>query len=77
MPGIFKGRPYVLTPADPAELETPIAQEFIGWLDKIGAKTLILGAEEHDYLVAYSSHLPQLASQSIGRDDRRIRTTSR
>ncbi len=62
---LFYGRPYILTPGDPAELETPLAKEFMGWLDKIGARTLILGAEEHDYLVAYSSHLPQLASTAL------------
>ena len=62
---LFAGRPYVLTPADPAELETPIARDFLGWLQKMGAKTLVLGAEEHDYLVAYSSHLPQLASTAL------------
>ncbi len=62
---LFNGRPYVLTPADPAELEAPIVQEFLGWLSRIGADSLILGAEEHDYLVAYSSHLPQLASTAL------------
>jgi prephenate dehydrogenase len=62
---LFEGRPYVLTPADPAEMETPQVREFTGWLEKIGAKTLIIGAEEHDYLVAYSSHLPQLASTAL------------
>jgi prephenate dehydrogenase len=62
---LFNGRPYILTPADPVELETPIAQEFMSWLKKIGSQTMILGAEEHDYLVAYSSHLPQLASTAL------------
>lgn len=62
---LFNARPYILTPADPAELETPIARDFLDWLKKIGARTLNLGAEEHDYLVAYSSHLPQLASTAL------------
>jgi prephenate dehydrogenase len=62
---LFKGRPYVLTPGDPREMETPAVREFLGWLEKIGARTLILGAEEHDYLVAYSSHLPQLVSTAL------------
>jgi prephenate dehydrogenase len=62
---LFNDRPYVLTPADPAELATPIVQEFLGWLKKIGSNTLVLGAEEHDYLVAYSSHLPQLVSTAL------------
>jgi prephenate dehydrogenase len=34
-------------------------------LKAIGSRILILGAEEHDYLVAYSSHLPQLASTAL------------
>jgi prephenate dehydrogenase len=62
---LFEGRPWVLTPGDPSELETPAARDFLDWLGKIGARTLVLGAEEHDYLVAYSSHLPQLASTAL------------
>jgi prephenate dehydrogenase len=62
---LFHGRPWVLTPADPSELETTAARDFVSWLEKIGAQTLVLGAEEHDYLVAYSSHLPQLASTAL------------
>ena len=62
---VRSSRPYVLTPGDPYEMETPIAREFLDWFDIIGANTLILGAEEHDYLVAYSSHLPQLASTAL------------
>ncbi len=62
---LFNGRPYVLTPGDPSEMESPAARDFLSWLDKFGARTLILGAEEHDYLVAYSSHLPQLASTAL------------
>jgi prephenate dehydrogenase len=62
---LFHGRPYVLTPADPSEMETPAVREFLGWIEKTGAVTKIIGAEEHDYLVAYSSHLPQLASTAL------------
>jgi prephenate dehydrogenase len=62
---LFAGRPYVLTPGDPAEMESPAVREFLSWIEKIGARVLILGAEEHDYLVAYSSHLPQLASTAL------------
>lgn len=63
--GLFEGRPYILTPASPTELETPLVREFVGWLEEMGARILVLGAEEHDYLVAYSSHLPQLASTAL------------
>lgn len=58
---LFRDRPYVLCPADPAELDT----EFVGWLGKIGARVVVLGAEEHDRLVAFSSHLAQLASTAL------------
>jgi len=62
---LFRGRTYVLTPAAPEELETPAARVFVEWLDRIGAKTVVLGAAEHDRLVAFTSHLPQLASTAL------------
>ena len=62
---LFRGRPYVLTPGDPKDLESGVAKEFVEWLSQIGAKVLLLGAEAHDYAVAYSSHLPQLLSTGI------------
>jgi prephenate dehydrogenase len=62
---LFQGRPYVLTPRAPAELETPMVHDFTGWIDKIGAFRLVLDAGEHDRVVAYTSHLPQLASTAI------------
>jgi prephenate dehydrogenase len=62
---LFRGRTYVLTPAAPEELRTPAARVFVEWLDRIGAKTVVLGAAEHDRLVAFTSHLPQLASTAL------------
>jgi prephenate dehydrogenase len=59
---LFRNRPYILTPGN---LETEAAQTFRGWLEKIGARIVVLGADEHDHLVAYSSHLPQLASTAM------------
>jgi len=63
--GLFEGRPYVLTPRLPAELETPVAREMLDWIGKIGAFPVILGPEEHDRIVAFTSHLPQLASTGL------------
>ncbi len=63
--GLFRGRSYVLTPGSPGELETPAARAFVKWLERIGAKPVILGAAEHDRLVAFTSHLPQLASTAL------------
>ncbi len=62
---LFCGRPWVLTPDDPAELETPAAREFTGWVKRIGAVPVVLDAETHDCAVAAVSHLPQLAATAL------------
>ncbi|MGC9971400.1 MAG: prephenate dehydrogenase/arogenate dehydrogenase family protein [Bryobacteraceae bacterium] len=64
-PGLFAGRTYVLTPSAPEELETPAAREFLGWLRAIGAVTIALEPQEHDRVVARTSHLPQLLSTAL------------
>jgi prephenate dehydrogenase len=53
---LFRGRPYILTSSSP-ELEHFIAS--------FGARVVILPAEEHDRLVALTSHLPQLISTAL------------
>jgi prephenate dehydrogenase len=53
---LFRGRPYVLTSRD-AELES--------WIERIGARLVVLSPEEHDQLVAVTSHLPQLISTAL------------
>lgn len=62
---LFRGRTWVLTPDEPAELETPAAREFRAWLDRIGARVLTLDCDEHDRAVALTSHLAQLASTAL------------
>jgi prephenate dehydrogenase len=62
---LFRGRPYVLTPPSEAELQTPQARDLISWIAKIGAFTVILSPIEHDQIVAFTSHLPQLASTAL------------
>ena len=64
-PDLFRDRCWILTPDDPAELATPAAREFRGWLDKIGARILTLDADEHDRVVSLTSHLAQLASTAL------------
>ncbi|HEY1759616.1 MAG TPA: prephenate dehydrogenase/arogenate dehydrogenase family protein [Bryobacteraceae bacterium] len=53
---LFRGRPYVLTSRDP-DLES--------WIERIGARLVVMSAEEHDRLVAVTSHLPQLISTAL------------
>jgi prephenate dehydrogenase len=64
-PDLFRDRPWVLTPDAPEDLETPGAREFTGWLDRMGARRVIMDADEHDRVVALTSHLPQLASTGL------------
>lgn len=64
--GLFRGRTWVLTPDEPAELETPAALDFRGWLARIGARVVVLDSDEHDRVVSLTSHLPQLASTALG-----------
>ena len=62
---LFRNAQYCLTPPDPADLEAPHTREFRDWLHRFGAREVVIGAEEHDRLVALSSHLPQLASTAL------------
>ena len=62
---LFQGRPYVLTPRSPADLDHAAAREFLGWIPRIGSFPVILIPEEHDQTVAFTSHLPQLASTAL------------
>jgi prephenate dehydrogenase len=64
-PELFRGRTWVLTPDEPSELKTQAARDFRGWLDRIGARTVILDCDEHDRIVSCTSHLPQLASTAL------------
>lgn len=54
---LFRGRPWILT----ADLHHPFRE----WVTKFGARPIILDPARHDRLVAWSSHLPQLASTAL------------
>ena len=56
----------MVTPDELAELETPAARDLLGWLRRIGARLVVLNCDEHDRVVAFTSHLAQLASTALG-----------
>ena len=62
---LFEGRDYVLTPVRKADIESPAAMDFTSWLKKIGANTLVMKPNDHDRTLAFTSHLPQLASTAL------------
>lgn len=67
--GLFLGRPWILTPdtegpATPQQAGAalaPLTQLICG----VGARPVVMGADEHDRLVAYVSHLPQMVSSAL------------
>lgn len=64
-PDLFRDRTYVLTPSDPADLERPAQIQFCEWLSNIGARVVVMDPVAHDVTVAWTSHLPQLASTAL------------
>lgn len=54
---LFVGRSYILTPQDADE---ELLERLLGFVRAIGARPIIATPEEHDHLVALTSHLPHL-----------------
>jgi prephenate dehydrogenase len=69
---LFRNAPYALiadssVPADSSPSERdPRVSAFLKLVEKIGARPLWLGAQQHDYAVGMVSHLPQLAAVALG-----------
>jgi prephenate dehydrogenase len=61
--GLFQNRPYVLTPG--AGFSHPFEPAFRKWLNVLGTRVISLDAAEHDRVVAFTSHLPQLLSTAL------------
>jgi prephenate dehydrogenase len=70
---LFRTAPYALIanliPAGadvaPGSERDPRVSAFLKLLEKIGARPLWLGAQQHDYAVGLASHLPQLVAVAL------------
>jgi prephenate dehydrogenase len=62
---LFQERTWVLTPEEPGAMETRQAADLVAWIRRIGARPLVMDPEEHDRVVALTSHLAQLASTAL------------
>ena len=67
---LFRNAPYALigenaSPDSQPERDPRICA-FVKILEKLGARPLWLGAQQHDYAVGLASHLPQLAAVALG-----------
>src|SRR5262249_32959918 len=54
---LFQGHPWILTSA--------IDHPFREWISAVGAREILLDPAQHDRLVAWGSHLPQVASTAL------------
>ena len=62
-PDLFAGRPWIFTPeGDPTSDPVERLSRFVTGL---GAKPSIMSADEHDRVMAFVSHLPQLAASAL------------
>ena len=62
---LFQGCTWVLTPEEPAGMETKQAADLVAWIRRIGGRPLVMDPEEHDRVVSFTSHLAQLASTGL------------
>jgi prephenate dehydrogenase len=61
-PDLYEGRPWVLSPSAPGA-DVPVRlQDFVSG---VGARPVVQTPEEHDRLVAYLSHLPQIVASAL------------
>jgi prephenate dehydrogenase len=62
-PDLFAGRPWIFTPdgSDSADAVERLSRLAAG----LGARPLIKSADEHDRVMAFVSHLPQLAASAL------------
>jgi prephenate dehydrogenase len=62
---LFKNARYTLI-GNPDDTHDPRIGAFVKILEKIGARPVWLGAQQHDYAVGLASHLPQIAAIALG-----------
>jgi len=62
---LFQDAVWFLTPLPGQNLNEGLFAEFAGWIDQIGARIVMLPAEEHDRLCGWISHVPQMISTAL------------
>ena len=62
-PDLFKGRPWLFTPAGDAAGDA--LEKLLAFASALGAVPRVTTAEAHDRLMAFLSHLPQLTASAL------------
>jgi len=62
-PDLFRNRPWILTPsAETADASVAVLRRFV---EGLGARPALMDATEHDTVMAFVSHLPQLTASAL------------
>ena len=64
-PDLFHRAAWFFTPLPGQTLNDGLLAEYAGLIDAIGARIVMLPAEEHDRLCAWISHVPQMMSTAL------------
>jgi len=62
-PDLFSGRPWLFTPTD--DEAGPALRRLQEFVTALGSRPHVMTATEHDRLLAYLSHLPQLTASTL------------
>ena len=62
-PDLFAGRPWIFTPD--GDVSSAAVDRLSRFATGLGAKPSILSADDHDRVMAFISHLPQLAASAL------------
>jgi prephenate dehydrogenase len=62
-PDLFAGRPWIFTPDGDESADA--VERLSRFVTGLGARPSVLSAEDHDRVMAYVSHLPQLAASAL------------
>jgi prephenate dehydrogenase len=62
---LFEGAAWLFTPLPGQNVYAGLCGEFIQCAEKIGAKTAVVEAADHDRFCAWISHLPQMISTAL------------
>ncbi len=73
---LFEGAAYALTPVSSRDGAAGL-RRVRGIVRSIGARPLVLGPGEHDRIVAFTSHLPQIVATALAAAARGVLRTSR
>ena len=62
---LFTGAVWLFTPQPGQNIRSGHLGEYVGWIERIGARVLEMDGDRHDRLCAWISHLPQMLSTAL------------